>query len=192
MSLDTPVSTVFRISPWQPDVAFIATRAQIAISSVKESADRGIRAGIIFAEGFTESGEEGLALQRKLREVALENNFLLCGPNCMGLVVPGGHLGLWALNLPNRIRQGNIGAVFQSSGILNLFFDLITMRGLGFSVAVSVGNEATLETSDYLKYVVKDPTTSVIIMYVEGVRNPVGPLGWHLTWLNLPTSRSLR
>ncbi|MDA4129854.1 MAG: acetate--CoA ligase family protein [Thaumarchaeota archaeon] len=160
--------------PISPDVAFIATRSQIAISSVKECADRGIRAGIIFAEGFTESGEEGRALQQKLKETALENNFLLCGPNCMGLVVPSRQLGLWALNLPGRMRQGNIGAVFQSSGILNLFYDLITTRGLGFSVAVSVGNEATLETSEYLRYVVADPNTSIVIMYLEGVRNPAG------------------
>jgi acyl-CoA synthetase (NDP forming) len=44
-------------------------------------------------------------------------------------------------------------------------------RGLAFSKVVSVGNQADLETSDFLEYLSEDPETEIIASYVEGAKD---------------------
>jgi acetyltransferase len=90
----------------------------------------------------------------------------------MGFVVPGERLGLWSSDLPVPFPAGNISAVFQSSGVLTLFLRQVVLRGLGFRIAVATGNQAALTLEDYLSYVVEDPETKLIILYVEAITKP--------------------
>ena len=41
--------------------------------------------------------------------------------------------------------------------------------GMGISKAVSFGNAAVLDSTDYLEYLAEDPTTRIIGLYVESV-----------------------
>lgn len=44
-------------------------------------------------------------------------------------------------------------------------------RGIGFSYLVSTGNEADLEATDYIEFMLEDPQTDVIIVFLEGFRD---------------------
>ena len=46
------------------------------------------------------------------------------------------------------------------------------MRGLGFSFAVSSGNELDLDLADYINFLVEDEGTRLICCMVEGIRRP--------------------
>lgn len=45
-------------------------------------------------------------------------------------------------------------------------------RGVGFSTLISSGNEAIVNTGDYLGYLADDPSTKVIMAFVEGIKEP--------------------
>src|SRR6185437_8199420 len=64
------------------------------------------------------------------------------------------------------------GLIFQSGGSLGNWIKGATERGIGFSYAVSSGNEVSLDLVDYLSFLVDDPDTKVITLMVEGIRRP--------------------
>src|SRR3546814_7320466 len=45
-------------------------------------------------------------------------------------------------------------------------------RGYGFSKLVSTGNEADVDVADFIDILLDDPATSVIALYIEGLRKP--------------------
>jgi len=65
-----------------------------------------------------------------------------------------------------------VGLIFQSGGSLGNWIKGATERGIGFSYAVSSGNEVSLDLVDYLSFLVDDPDTKVITLMVEGIRRP--------------------
>ena len=67
---------------------------------------------------------------------------------------------------------GSIALVSQSGGILGSLLSRGAARGIGFSKLIATGNEADLEVTDCLDYLLDDPGTSVIALYLEGLRAP--------------------
>ncbi len=52
------------------------------------------------------------------------------------------------------------------------FYDYGSPLGLGFSCLINTGNEADITASDLLLYMAQDPSTNVILMFLEGLRDP--------------------
>lgn len=71
-----------------------------------------------------------------------------------------------------NLKKGNIGGVFHSGGTLGYWFARAAQRGLGFSYAVSCGNEFGLDCADYLNFLVDDPDTEIIVGMLESIRRP--------------------
>ena len=153
--------------PEEIPLAVVATNTKAVVPVVKELAQKGVKAAVILADGFGEAGIEGKALQQQLVALANEAGMQILGPNCMGFVAVRSKLGVWAGELPKSLRAGNIGCVFQSSGMLNLLMSLGSKHGLGFHLAVSGGNEAVLTLADYLSYAADCPKIDVISMFME-------------------------
>ena len=70
------------------------------------------------------------------------------------------------------LRPGPVGLIFQSGGSLGNWMKGAGERGIGFSYAVSSGNEISLDLVDYLSFLVDDPKTELIALFVEGIRRP--------------------
>lgn len=155
--------------PESVDLALVATPAATVLGVVRDCGARGIPSAVILSDGFAEQGTDGAALQVEVAAAARDGGVLLCGPNTMGFVAPGAGLGVWGGELPEGLRDGAAAAVFQSSGLLNLFLGLASPRGVGFHAAVSVGNQAGLTTADYLHHLAGDEATRVIVAFVEAV-----------------------
>lgn len=158
--------------PEAPDVAMICLGAERANAAVRELAERGTAAAIVLASGYGETGEEGQRLQKELQAAA--GSMRILGPNTIGLVnltddIPLSASG--ALEM-DRFPVGPVGLVSQSGGILGALLSRAASRGIGMSKLVSTSNEVDLELSDFIDYLVDDPATKVIALYVESVRNP--------------------
>jgi acetyltransferase len=70
------------------------------------------------------------------------------------------------------LNKGPVGLIFQSGGSLGNWIKGASERGIGFTYAVSSGNEVSLDLVDYLSFLVDDPDTKVITLMVEGIRRP--------------------
>jgi acetyltransferase len=153
--------------PGEIPLAVIAVNNKTVASVVQAAGEKGVKAGVIFADGFAEGGEAGKQLQQQLTDAAKAAGIKLLGPNCMGFVSVRAKLGIWGGELPKNLRAGNIGCIFQSSGMMNLLINAGAKRDLGFHVCASGGNEIILNAADYLDYQAECPEIDVIATYIE-------------------------
>src|SRR5947208_9786307 len=157
-------------APTPPDVAILAVPADSLVQSATEAAEAGVGSCVIISTGFAEAGAEGEARQATLVDIARRSGMRLLGPNCMGLIVPHHRLALCSSVVldTDRLRDGPIGLVSQSGALMVSIFDRAGEDGIGFRHCVSLGNQSDLELCDFIDYLVDDPGTEAICVYVEG------------------------
>ena len=163
-----------------PDLAILAVPADALIDAIDECARFGIKNGIAYAGGFAEAGDQGVELQQALTAACLKNGFNLCGPNCVGVInasLPATSTFSTALFEMETLRVGNISILGQSGGICTTAMSMIQHAGFGIRQMVSSGNEAVISFADYLYAFARDPETTVIAGYLEGVQD--GPKFLH-------------
>jgi len=150
-------------------VAILLNRDKV-LPVLEEAAEVGARAAWAFASGFAEAGPEGKALQLTLARFCEEAGIAFCGPNCVGLLNPPARVALYSAPVSPFLKPGRIGAVLQSGSVCLALAN--SNRGLGFSLLVSSGNEAVLDSTDYMAYMIDDPHTEVILAFIEQFRQP--------------------
>jgi acyl-CoA synthetase (NDP forming) len=155
--------------PEAVDSAVIIVPARFVPQVLEDCLEKGIAGAQIITSGFAETGEEeGIALERQLREIAARG-IRLIGPNCFGIYCPRGGLTL----LPGGdfpTESGPVAFLSQSGGHAVEMGRQAQGRGLRFSKVVSYGNACDINESDLLEYMAQDTETKVITMYLEGPR----------------------
>lgn len=151
-------------------LVLIPTRAVLGV--LEEAAELGTRAATIYTAGFGEGDDpKGKERAQSMKDLCERTGMVLCGPNCMGSYSVGE--GLWTFPTATPLlKKGPVGLIFQSGGSLGNWIKGATERGLGFTYAVSSGNEVSLDLVDYLSFLVDDPDTKLITLMVEGIRRP--------------------
>jgi acyl-CoA synthetase (NDP forming) len=158
--------------PEVPDELLVLIPTRAVLGVLEEAATLGTKSATIYTAGFGEGeDEQGKARAQAMKDLCERTGMVICGPNCMGSYSVGE--GLWTFPTATPLlKQGPVGLVFQSGGSLGNWIKGATERGIGFSYAVSSGNEVSLDLVDYLAYLVDDPDTKVITLMVEGIRRP--------------------
>lgn len=150
------------------DVALCGVPAKFIKDIVVDCTRKKVRCLVMFTAGFGELGEDGAKLQKEVVEIARQGGTRIVGPNCMGLFSDGSKLNLTGLLAP---PGGNLALVAQSGNLgLSMFHDA-AKRKIGFSHYISVGNQADLQFHEYLSYLKDDPSTKVVMMYMEGLKD---------------------
>ena len=155
--------------PGEVDLAVVTVPAPAVNPVVKECIEKGVRACIVISGGFSETGEEGTAMEKELTELVDGSGMRLVGPNTMGIY--SARSSLHALMPPVRPVAGKIGFAAQSGNLGTQMLSLGKALGVGFSRFVCIGNEAELKCADYVEYFAQDPDTEVILLYIEGLRD---------------------
>lgn len=159
-------------TPEAPDFVAIAVPAAGAVAAVEAAVKRGSRAGLIIGGGFGEGAGEGADLAARIKEIAAAHEFKLCGPNCYGVLNVTDRVAAFSGNVVDPLTPGSIGFVLQSGAISHATHDTALGRGLGISAIITSGNELTCELSEYVDWMVQDPATKVIAVFIEGLKNP--------------------
>jgi acyl-CoA synthetase (NDP forming) len=74
----------------------------------------------------------------------------------------------YSVALRPSIKAGGVSTVMQSGAIL---MGLANSARFGFRYLISSGNEAVLDSADYIGYLAGDPKTKVILAFLEGIRD---------------------
>ena len=155
--------------PQRLDLAVITTRAR-GIPSIIDSCGRaGVKAVIVLSSGFSETGSRGALLERTLIETARRHGVRLLGPNCMGVIRP--QIGLNATFAHTNATKGSIGLISQSGALCSAILDWARPNNVGFSTVVSLGSSSDIDFGEVLEYMISDPRTESIFLYVEGIRD---------------------
>ncbi|CAH1650250.1 acetate--CoA ligase family protein [Chelatococcus asaccharovorans] len=152
-------------------VAFCLGNAHLP-TAFQDAAEKGVGAAAIYAGGFSESSDpEAQKLGAFITGLSNEAGIALCGPNCMGALSPSTRTSTYLHEVLDPAGvNGNVGLISQSGAIcIALASDC---RRFGFSHIVSSGNEAVLTTCDFMDYMIADPETRTIALFLESVREP--------------------
>ncbi|MHA1246011.1 MAG: acetate--CoA ligase family protein [Candidatus Thorarchaeota archaeon] len=153
--------------PKPVDLVIVAIAAKHCPDLMKEIRRAGARHAVVISGGFSETGEEGARLEAELVNAAREAGVRLIGPNCVGVSNSRLFNGTFTM-MPER---GNIGLVSQSGALGGMLIYTTKAKRIGMSKFVSVGNAADIGIVDVVDYFREDPKTSVITIYIEGVKN---------------------
>jgi acyl-CoA synthetase (NDP forming) len=181
--------------PGVPDLALVVVPAPEVPAVVQDCGDKGIPAAIIFSAGFADDrSPEGRRLQAELERAISRTGIRVVGPNCLGYLNAqrrivaswSSSVGVPAIAahfLPDgdtipagfdalTPSQGSVAIIAQSGGLGFSLFNRGLGRGIRFSHVISAGNEVDLEVQDFLEFLLDDTDTRVILLYVEGLKDP--------------------
>jgi len=157
--------------PYKVDIAFIIVPAFLCVNAVRECAEKGIRAVVIVAGGFSEVDEDGARLQREIYKIANAHGVRIVGPNTSGIISTPGRLVATFFPL-GKVPRGSISYVAQTGNFATHTMRwILTSENFGVSRVVGLGNKCDVDEADVLKYLGDDPNTKVVGIYMEGIRN---------------------
>ncbi len=154
------------------DLAFIVVPSGVVNQVAAECAEKGVRGLVVISAGFSEIGGAGMEREKELVRIVRAGGMRMVGPNCMGLLNtdPVVHLnGTFAPVYPPR---GNVAMLSQSGALGIAILDYARRNAIGISSFVSVGNKADISGNDLILYWEDDPSTDVILLYLESFGNP--------------------
>jgi acyl-CoA synthetase (NDP forming) len=155
--------------PGPVDSVAVLLAAEKVLPTLETAVETGARAAWVLASGFAEAGPEGKARQDDLTRFAEQTGLMVCGPNCIGVANLVDRVATYSPALGPATRAGGVSAVVQSGAIC---LGLANAARFGFRYLISSGNEAVLDSADYIGHLTSDPHTRVIIAFLEGIHSP--------------------
>ena len=161
------------------DLAIVIIPARAVLGALRECAAVGVRNAIIISSGFAEEGGDSTGMQDAIAALAQTTGMRISGPNAEGYY---NELKRVAATFsptvdvkPEQPRllatTRRIGIVAQSGGIGFAIYNRAKALGIALSTVISTGNEADLGAGEFLDYLVQDPATDVILLFIEGIRD---------------------
>jgi acyl-CoA synthetase (NDP forming) len=159
--------TVFGI-PCFPSVADLPEQVDLAVllvadplPVVEQLAETKVKFAVAFASGFAETGEAGAEAQARLAAAVRRSGLRLLGPNTN-------------LNAFENFREDLDGpaiALITQSGHQGRPVFALQELGIRLSHWAPTGNEADLETADFISYFSERPEVGAVACYVEGLKD---------------------
>lgn len=145
--------------PEQVDLAVLLVADPLPV--IEELAETKVKFAVAFASGFAETGDAGAAAQDRLGAAVQRSGLRLLGPNTN-------------LNAFEEFRDDLDGpaiALITQSGHQGRPVYSLQELGIRLSHWAPTGNEADLETSDFISYFAEQPEVGAIACYVEGLKD---------------------
>jgi len=141
-------------------------------AAVQEAVEIGARAVTIFGSCYLPNDTDP-PLTRRLSALARESGTVICGANGMGFYNFDYGLRLCGFPPPDWVQGGGGKTLITHSG--SVFSALVhNDRRFAYNLAVSPGQELGSTADEYLDFALDLPTTRVVGLFIETVRNPEG------------------
>ena len=157
--------------PDHVDLAVILTPARTVPRILEECGQKGIRWAVVESGGFREYGEEGKKVEDEMVRVSDKWGMRFVGPNCIGIINMETGLCTPFPPLKRIVEPGDISMISQSGGVGMSVLNLLANECLGLNKFISAGNMLNLKTEDFLSYLIDDPGTKYIFLYMEGIQD---------------------
>jgi acetyl-CoA synthetase (ADP-forming) len=155
------------------DLSVIVLPSERVPQTLFECHEKGVKGVVLITAGFKEiEDQKGELLQEEITDLANQFGIKIIGPNTFGMV--NLHLPLNASFTPefSRVEKGGVSLISQSGGMSHLMAFLAIRNQVGFSKIVGLGNRCNVEFADMVEYLLEDPETLVIALYLEGIDHP--------------------
>ncbi len=153
------------------DVAYLMVPQAGTLDALADAAAAGIRNAVVLSSGYGEAGEAGRAAEAELAARAESLGMVLLGPNHLGFA--NVTEGVPVCSIPGLPHEpGPVALLSQSGASSAAMIDFAATAGVGLSYLVTLGNEAMITAGHVLDFLVDDPGTQAIAIFMETVRDP--------------------
>jgi len=155
------------------DMAVIVIRSEDVPQTIEKCAKKGVKNIVIISGGFKEIGGKYRNIEEEIAEMARKYNIRIVGPNCIGVFDPRTGLDTFFQPRHRMLRPGpgNVAFLSQSGTYGIILLEWAAMDHLGVSKFVSYGNKVDVDEADLLLYLLEEPNTEVIGIYMEGLKD---------------------
>jgi acyl-CoA synthetase (NDP forming) len=136
------------------------------------AARRGDRSAVIYGSAFDPPGPRPAgqpSLRDRLAATARAAGMAVCGAGCMGFVNVLRGLRAVGYVEPDPLPAGPVALVTHSGSVFSAM--LRSRRGLGYTVAVSSGQELVTSAAEYAEWALGNEETRVLALVLEAVRD---------------------
>ncbi len=159
--------------PGEIDLAHVIIPSKMVPQAIEECGKKGIKAVIINSAGFSEMGEEGIALQKEFLAIAKEYGIRIFGPNCQGIINTDPEYRAYCDFTFTFPKPGHISIAALSGGVGAFIMQSLFDLEIGMRLYASNGNACDVSIPDVIEYYGEDEQTKAIILYTEGLSNPL-------------------
>ena len=154
--------------PSTPDMAILNVNSARMETLFNEAIDAGVKALTIFDNCRLEN-EASPTLLERLNSRAREAGIAVCGGNSMGYyhLDQGVHASFY---VADHLKPGHITLIAHSGSVFTVLVH--NDQRFRFNLAVSAGQEIGATVDVYIDYALELPTTRVIALFIEAIRNP--------------------
>ncbi|MEA2038271.1 MAG: CoA-binding protein [Thermodesulfobacteriota bacterium] len=157
----------------QVDLAIVVVPSKLVPGVFRECVDKDVKGIVLITAGFKEIEDPvGALLHEEIAGIANDAGIPVIGPNTFGMI--NFHADLNASFTPefSRLRRGGVTLVSQSGGISHLLGFMAIRLDVGFSKIIGLGNRLNVDFAQMVDYLMDDPDTKVIMLYMEGIDDP--------------------
>ncbi len=160
-------------SPVPIDLAIVVVPANRVSAVFRECAENNVKGIVLITAGFKEIDDPaGAVLHEEIARIVGDAGIPIIGPNTFGMVNLCANLNASFTPEFSQLKPGDIALVSQSGGISHLLGFLAMRDGVGFSKIVGLGNRMNVDFAEMLDYLMEDPDTRAMALYVEGIDAP--------------------
>ncbi len=153
-----------------PDVAIMLMPARAIPEAMDACGRKGIRHAVILSGGFGEFGGKGRDIEQQTREMADRWGIRFVGPNCIGIAnMENAFVSFFVPFDIRRRKRGGVSMISQSGGVVIDGVRLFTRDAIGINKLISMGNKLSLNECDYLEFLISDPETKTVVLYLENI-----------------------
>lgn len=152
------------------DLVLIATPGATVPDLVAEAIAKGARGAVILSSGVDQA-----ALDTAIGDA----DFRYMGPNTEGYSAAGGVAATFA-GVVDQVQSeekahvrpgGKVSIISQSGGLGFALYGRALAENLNVHSVITTGNEGDLEVLDFAQHVLNEGEASVILMFIEGLKN---------------------
>jgi acetyltransferase len=158
--------------PSDVDVVHMVIPARFVPQAIDDCGQKGVKFVILNGGGFAEVGPQGAAIQQDCLSRARERGIRILGPNCQGIINTDPEVRAYCNFTFTRPDPGSISIVALSGGVAEVIHQAFSAAGVGTRMYASNGNACDVTIPEILQYYGQDAGTHVIVLYVEGLRDP--------------------
>jgi acyl-CoA synthetase (NDP forming) len=160
--------------PGPVDLVLLAVPDAAVAEQLTLAARRGDRSAVLFGSAHElpgpPPGPGEPTLRARLAATARDAGMAVCGAGCMGFVNVVHGLRAVGYVEPDPLPRGPVALITHSGSVFSAL--LRTRRRLGFTVAVSSGQELVTSAAQYAEYALSLPETRVLALVLEAIREP--------------------
>ena len=158
--------------PTDVDVVHMVIPAKYVPQAIDDCGKKAVKFAILNGGGFAEVGPEGASIQKDCLARAKEHGIRILGPNCQGIINTDPDVRAYCNFTFTKPKPGSISIVSLSGGVAEVIHQAFSEADIGTRIYASNGNACDVTIPEIVQYLGADHETRVIVLYVEGLRDP--------------------